>query len=137
MTEGNENLKRTDDLRDDVMTGFNAIIDDLVKPLYRAAMRGLLLAEVEQRFGPVFESVYGDINAVGTAKQCQVNDLYATLSLTGGTSSAISEIRSDAQVVSTYYVNLTGQRATRPWPGINIVVEQLNDGTTRSSKMLL
>ncbi len=137
MTEGNENLKRTDDLRDDVMTGFNAIIDNLVKPLYRAAMRGLLLAEVEQRFGPVFESVYGDINAVGTAKQCQVNDLYATLSLTGGTSSAISEIRSDAQVVSTYYVNLTGQRATRPWPGINIVVEQLNDGTTRSSKMLL
>lgn len=38
------------------------------------------------------------------------------------------------QVTGVRYINLAGQSSSRPWPGINLVVKTLNNGTTRTSK---
>lgn len=136
MTEGNENLKRTDDLRADVMAGMDSIVNVIVKPPYRAALRAVLLDEVNQRFGTVFDSVYGDINLVGTDKECQVNDLFLTLQLKG-MRSALQQVNVNRQVAGVEYVNLAGQRSAKPWQGINIVVTRYTDGTTHTAKAIM
>lgn len=38
------------------------------------------------------------------------------------------------QVTGVRYINLAGQSSSRPWPGINLVVKTLNNGTTSTSK---
>lgn len=136
MTEGNEHLKKTDDLRADVMAGMDSLVNAIVKPPYRAALRAILLDEVNQRFGPVFDSVYGDINQVGTAHECQFNDLFLTLKIKG-IHSAVRQVSVERRVALVQYVNLAGQRSAKPWQGINIVVTRYTDGTTKSERVIM
>ena len=49
---------------------------------------------------------------------------------------SVEGVKSTATVKSVRFYNLQGVESDTPFDGINIVVEQLNDGTTRSSKML-
>ncbi len=49
---------------------------------------------------------------------------------------SVEGVKSTATVKSVRFYNLQGIESDTPFDGINIVVEQLNDGTTRSSKML-
>ena len=49
---------------------------------------------------------------------------------------SVEGVKSTATVKSVKFYNLQGIESDVPFDGVNIVVEQLNDGTTRSSKML-
>lgn len=49
---------------------------------------------------------------------------------------SVKGVTTIATVKSVKFYNLQGVESDVPFDGINIVVEQLNDGTTRSSKML-
>ncbi len=49
---------------------------------------------------------------------------------------SVEGVKSTATVKSVKFYNLQGIESDIPFDGINIVVEHLNDGTTRSSKML-
>ena len=133
LTEGNEHLKRTDDLMNDINTGLDGMINALVKPLFRTAVSGLLRVELDQRFGTVFTSVYHDVNNVGTPGECEVNDLYLDLELPRPT--AIERVVNDgASTRSVDYYDITGHRMSEPGQGVNIVVTQFTDGTTQVIK---
>ena len=133
LTEGNEHLKRTDDLMNDINTGLDGMINALVKPLFRTAVSGLLRVELDQRFGTVFTSVYHDVNNVGTPGECEVNDLYLDLELPRPT--AIERVVNDgASTRSVDYYDITGHRMSEPGQGVNIVVTQFTDGTTQVVK---
>ena len=52
------------------------------------------------------------------------------------TPTAVGTINAEAQVESVTYYNMMGVASNRPYPGINIVVKRMSDGTTTSSKKL-
>lgn len=132
LTEGNEHLKYTKDLLDDINTGMDNIIYELVKPAFRTAVSGLLKVEVEERFGKVFTSVYQDLNQVDTPKQCQVNDLYLNFELPRAT--AVSDLRRDSEVKDIRYYDVAGRRLAQPQQGVNIVVTRYNNGQHEAIK---
>ena len=47
---------------------------------------------------------------------------------------SVAGVEMAPQVTGVRYINLAGQSSSRPWPGINLVVKTLNNGTTRTSK---
>lgn len=47
---------------------------------------------------------------------------------------SVAGVEMAPQVTGVRYVNLAGQSSSRPWPGINLVVKTLNNGTTSTSK---
>ena len=49
---------------------------------------------------------------------------------------SVEGVKGTTTVKAVKFYNLQGIESDTPFDGINIVVEQLNDGTTRSSKML-
>ena len=49
---------------------------------------------------------------------------------------SVNGVKGTTTVKAVKFYNLQGIESDTPFDGINIVVEQLNDGTTRSSKML-
>ena len=52
-----------------------------------------------------------------------------------GIVTSVEGVKSSAAVTAVKFYNLQGMESDTPFNGINIVVEHLNDGTTRSSKM--
>lgn len=46
----------------------------------------------------------------------------------------VAGVQMAPQVTAVRYINLAGQSSSRPWPGINLVVKTLNNGTTSTSK---
>ena len=38
------------------------------------------------------------------------------------------------EVAAVEYVNLAGQRSSRPWQGVNIVITRYTDGTVTTAK---
>lgn len=53
-----------------------------------------------------------------------------------GVVTAIVEVESDAQPVSSVYYNLAGQASDTPHKGVNIVVTTMSDGSTTSTKVI-
>lgn len=51
------------------------------------------------------------------------------------TPTAISTVNAEAQVVNVTYYNVMGVASNRPFPGINIVLKRMSDGSTTSSKI--
>ncbi len=49
---------------------------------------------------------------------------------------AIDKLLMDSNVADVHYVNVAGQVSDRPFEGINIMVMKLNDGTTRTVKVV-
>lgn len=49
---------------------------------------------------------------------------------------AVSDVRTAAQVQSVHYVNVAGMTSNRPWSGVNIVVTRYADGTTTATKVV-
>lgn len=47
---------------------------------------------------------------------------------------SVAGVEMAPQVTGVRYINLAGQSSSRPWPGINLVVKTLNNGTTSTSK---
>jgi hypothetical protein len=48
----------------------------------------------------------------------------------------VNTVSADRQAAGVDYVNLAGQRSSRPWQGVNIVVTRYTDGTCRSAKAI-
>lgn len=51
-------------------------------------------------------------------------------------SSAVKAVEADRQVAAVNYVNMAGQRSSRPFDGMNIVVTRYTDGTTSTAKVI-
>lgn len=53
-----------------------------------------------------------------------------------GVSTAVTDLNSDAAVVSTRYFNVEGRELAEPAQGVTIVVNTLSDGTVKATKVL-
>lgn len=54
----------------------------------------------------------------------------------GNVITMVQTLLPDSPVVGVTYVNALGQRASQPWPGVNIVVSKHADGGTSSTKLI-
>ena len=59
------------------------------------------------------------------------SESYAPQVVTG-----VNTVSAGKQPAAVQYVNLAGQRSSRPWQGVNIVVTRYTDGTCRSAKAI-
>ena len=81
MAEGNEGMKFTDDLRDEVFEGVDNLFYRIVLPEYAPILRDVYLGYAYPKLDTLFVSVYNDINNLGKPFETVVNDLYTTLNL--------------------------------------------------------
>lgn len=58
-------------------------------------------------------------------------------SATMGDLTGINNVESGSAVKSRVFYNTTGQRSLKPWKGVNIVVENLGNGTKKSTKRIM
>lgn len=49
--------------------------------------------------------------------------------------SAVQDLKAN-QVISTHYYNVQGMQSTNPFQGVNIVIQRMSDGSTRTSKVI-
>jgi len=54
----------------------------------------------------------------------------------GDVITGVAGVTGSHEVAGVDYINLAGQRSSRPWQGVNIVVTRYSDGTTQASKVL-
>jgi len=136
MTEGNENFKETETLRESFWLGVDSVLQACAKPGYIVALRMMCNNAIKTRINPVLTSVYQDINNTGTDYACNINDLYCTFTLP----SAYTDVRditlAERQAVSVEYYDLAGCKHARPVEGVNIVVTTYDDGSRRAKKIL-
>lgn len=64
-----------------------------------------------------------------------VNTQMLWVNITPG--AGVDSVDADRKVVSTEYVNALGVVASRPFDGLNIVVDRMSDGSTRTSKRVI
>ena len=76
--------------------------------------------------------------AQGDAKSYEVYPLYLTKTSTiiDGVITGVAGVTGSHEVAGVDYINLAGQRSSRPWQGVNIVVTRYTDGTTQTQKQV-
>ena len=76
--------------------------------------------------------------AQGDAKSYEVYPLYLTKTSTviDGVITGVAGVTGSHEVAGVDYINLAGQRSSRPWQGVNIVVTRYTDGTIQTQKQV-
>lgn len=64
------------------------------------------------------------------------NDIVANITLTKGTSTAVSDVTASKQVAGVDYYNMQGQRSSSAHNGVNVVVTRYTDGTKSVAKVV-
>ena len=76
----------------------------------------------------------GPRRAEGDAANWVIVEEKAEAEFTSNVVTSVAGVEMAPQVTGVRYINLAGQSSSRPWPGINLVVKTLNNGTTSTSK---
>jgi len=71
----------------------------------------------------------------GGGKDYFIAEDKVTVPFNNGTPTAIGTVDVEAQPVSVTYYNIMGVASSRPYPGINIVVKRMSDGSTVTKKV--
>ena len=54
----------------------------------------------------------------------------------GDVITGVAGVTGSHEVAGVGYINLAGQRSSRPWQGVNIVVTRYTDGTIQTQKQV-
>ena len=71
----------------------------------------------------------------GSGKDYFIAEAKVDAKFNNGTPTAIGTIDVETQPVSVTYYNIMGVASSRPYPGINIVVKRMSDGSTVTKKV--
>lgn len=134
-SEGGENSKYTDALKEELQTGIYALVYNTL-PSIAQGLTDDLVASVMPEAEPLLASMIDDKNNVGTDNECQINDLQNTIVLPLKIPTVITDSPAQLLVKSILYYDLTGHVSDQPFNGVNIVVTTYTNGTQSAQKII-
>lgn len=133
--ECNESSKYTDGLRQEIEQS----VYDMVYNTLPSLLQGFtdtLVESVYPEVEPILTSMLDDTNNVGTANECQVDDLFNTVILPLKIPTDVVDSPASLMVDHVVYYDLTGHSSSTPLQGVNIVVTTYADGTQSAEKII-